>query len=286
MYSDSRFVIIHGLSVHYRIISPDGTPKHRVLLLASPCQSTFQWRKIVPELIQAGCRCVLCDLPGFGLSECGDDVPQDHETRAQFLWGLLDSLDLEEGDKLNCWHLMAHGSACGTIAQMALLQPDSVSSLMMICPLLYPPFPDAVMRLARWDFVMSIIKIWMRHIVMNPKRFARTAARIYGKQLSKEWLERLRQPLIRLVGHEKMIQTLLLEGYKLDTSRLNDLFMPVMVLWGGRDPILGSEIPNRLKHKEFKTVEYHVLNGSAHCPAETNSRAVCDFLRGWIREIW
>jgi pimeloyl-ACP methyl ester carboxylesterase len=59
-----------------------------------------------------------------------------------------------------------------------------------------------------------------------------------------------------------------------------------MIIWGKRDPILGGEIPARLRSRDFKTAEYHVLSSAAHCPAETHSQAVRDFLRGWIRELW
>lgn len=286
MYSNSRFITIRGLSIHYRIINPVGSVHHRALLLSSPGQSTFNWRYIVPELTGAGCQCVLCDLPGYGLSECRDDVPQDHETRAQFLWGLLDALDLEEEGQLNCWHLMAHGSACGTIAAMAMEQPDSAASLLMLSPILYSPFPGFVVRLARRPGFTKLIRFLLRRYVLSAKRFARLTAGVYGAPPPEKALIQLRRPAMKLIGHEEMLRRLITDGYQLDMSRMNDLFMPAMILWGGRDPILGGTIPARLRSRDFKTAEYHVLSSSGHCPAETNSRAVRDFLRGWIRELW
>lgn len=286
MFSNSRFITIRGLSVHYRVVKPVGPVLHRALLLASPGQSTFNWRYIVPELTGAGCECVLCDLPGYGLSECRDDVPQDHETRAQYLWGLLDALDMEEGGHLNCWHLMAHGSACGTIAQMALMQPDSAASLMMLAPILYPPFPAVIRHLARRPGFSRLLRALLRRSILSPKRFARATASLYDAPLPEKVLAQLRRPALNLIGHEEMLRQLILTGYNLDVSRLNDLFMPVMILWGGRDPLLGGTIPSRLRTKDFTTAEYHILSSSGHCPGETNSRAVRDFLRGWIRELW
>lgn len=286
MFSDSRFIVIHGLSVHYRVVMPAEPARHRALLVSSPGHSTFGWRHIVPELTKAGCQCVLCDLPGFGLSECRDDVPQDHETRAQFLWGLLDALDMEENGKLNCWHLMAHGSACGTIAEMALMQPDSVSSLLMLCPTLYSPLPGWLLRFFERPGSTKLIGTWYRRNIAPMNRFARIAARMYGMALPEKTLRLLHKPLLRLEGHGEMLRRLLLDGYRLDTSRLNDLFMPVMVLWGGRDPLLGGSVPAKLRDRDLKNAEYHILSSAAHCPAETSSRAVRDFLRGWIRELW
>jgi len=286
MFSDSRFIAIHGLTIHYRVVMPAGRVRHRVLLVASPGHSTLCWRHIVPELTEAGCQCVLCDLPGFGLSECRDDAPQDHATRAQFLWGLLDELDLEESSQLNCWHLMAHGSACGTIAEMALLQPDSASSLLMICPILYSPLPELLQRFFDRPGSVKLIRSWYQRNILPQKKFAKIAARMYGVNLPEKVIQQLHKPLRRLDGHEELLRRLLTDGYRLDASRLNDLFMPMMVLWGGRDPLLGGEIPSRLRSRDLRTAEYHTLAAAAHCPAETSSSAVRDFLRGWIRELW
>ncbi len=286
MYSDSQFVKIRGLSIHYRMISPESRIRHRVLLVSSPGQTTSLWRRIVPELTKAGCRCVLCDLPGYGLSECRDDAAQDHETRAQFLWGLLDALDLQEDGQLNCWHLMAHGSACGTIAQMAMMQPDSTSSLLMICPMLYSALPEFAAKLVKKDAAPKVIKWILNQLIGRERVFSYVTAKLYGKKMPEKLVKQLRSQLLPLTRHEKMIQNLLLDGYRVDTARLNDLFMPAMVIWGGRDPLLGGEIPERLRNTDFKTAEYHVLSNSAHYPVETSSRAICDFLRGWIREIW
>ena len=286
MFDDSRFIVIHGMKIHYRVIDPSGKARHRALLVASPGQSTANWKQIIPELIEADCQCVLCDLPGFGLSECRDDAPQDHETRAKILWGLLDTLDLEAGGALKCWHLMAHGSACGTIATMAMQQPDSAASLMMICPMLYAPLPPFLMKLTARPGVSLMIGKWFRRNVLPMKRFARLAAWIYGKPLPEPFLEQLHAPLEQLTGHEAMMQRQLTDGFNVDTARLNDLFMPAMVIWGGRDALLGGTIPSRLCNRDFKTAEYHVLAASGHCPAETNSRAIRDYLRGWIRAMW
>ena len=286
MFEDSRFMTIRGLSVHYRVIRPAGPVRHRVLLVASPGHSTFAWRHIVPELTGAGCQCVLCDLPGFGLSECRDDAPQDHETRAQFLWGVLDALDLEESGQLNCWNLMAHGSACGTIAQMAMTQPDSAASLLMISPILYSPLPKIAQRFFENPASLKLIRAWYRRNILPEKKFAQVAARIYGAVLPEKTIAQLHKPLLKLNGHEELLRRLLTDGYRLDVSALNDLFIPVMVLWGGRDPLLGGTIPVRLRSRDLKNAEYHTLSAAAHCPAETSSSAVRDFLRGWIRELW
>ena len=91
---------------------------------------------------------------------------------------------------------------------------------------------------------------------------------------------------MRFVGHEEVARRLLLESFAIDTSALSSLFMPAMILWGGADHILGGSIPRRLRQKDYPSAEYHLLAAAGHCAMETHSRAVRDFLRGWIREMW
>ena len=123
------------MNVHIKVIEPEGALLRRVFVLSSPVISTFNWRKILPEMNQAGALTVVMDLPGFGQSACGPGAPQDNRTRASLAWGVIDEIDAGLGEE-GAWHLMGHGSACQVLMDMANLHPDSVSSQIYICPLL------------------------------------------------------------------------------------------------------------------------------------------------------
>ena len=286
MEGSSRYITIRGLTIHYHIARPIGPMKHRVFLLCAPGFITTCWRFILPELTEAGCLCVLCDMPGFGESEFKEAIPVEQSLRARYLWGVLDTVDLERDGKLDSWHLMGHGSACGAIVEMARQQPDSVSSLFMISPMLYPPVPQALQPLVRSKAFPGLLHGWMQRHIASPKRFERLLAHVYGHAPLKSQAELMRPPLMRFLGHEDVVRRLLLEGFVVDTAALSSLFMPAMILWGGSDHILGGSIPRRLRKKDYPSAEYHVLPAAGHCAMETNSRAVRDFLRGWIREMW
>jgi len=286
MEGSSRYIIIRGLSIHYRIAVPSGPVRHRVFLLSAPGFLTSSWQAILPELTEAGCLCVLCDMPGFGKSQFSDEMPVEQSLRARYLWGVLDTVDLERDNKLSCWHLIAHGSACGTIAAMALQQPDSAGSLFMINPMLYSPVPRALDPVVRSKLFGAMLRRWIRRNIVPPRRFVRMLGRIYGRTPRKEQADLMRMPLLRLSGHEETVRRLLLEGFAIDTSALSSLFMPCMILWGGADRILGGAIPRRLRETDYPAAEYHLLASAGHCAMETHSRAVRDFLRGWIREYW
>ena len=285
MYTNSRFLMIRGCTIHYRVMQPVGRARHHALLLASPGQSTYNWRHLVPELLSAGTLCVLCDLPGFGLSEASEKVPFRQSVRAGCLWGMLDVLDQQYGGSLSTWHLLAHGSACGTIVEMALAQPDSVGSLFMLSPMLYSPLGKAFSPLLAGRVGRLLTDLWYRTNIANRVRFNRWVSHLYGCRLPANLLCQLRGPMMRLNQPPGALQRLLQQGYAVHTADAYKLFMPMMVLWGGRDRLLGGSIPERLR-RDFPEAEYHLPPTSGHCAGETNHAAVCDFLRGWIREMW
>lgn len=285
MYPDSYFLQVRGCTIHYRVLKPLCRPRHRALLVASPGQSTDSWRYLAPELTAAGALCVLCDLPGFGLSEPGEAVPFRQSVRARCLWGLLDSIDQQYGGSLATWQLLGHGSACGALVEMALAQPDSVGSLFMLSPMLYPPLPQPLQALLQGRTGRLLTRLWYRTHIENRVNFSHWAASLYGCPLPASLLASLRGGMLRLDQPPGTLQRLLLEGYDTHTRDAYKLFMPMMILWGGRDRLLGGSVPARLK-RDFPEAEYHLLPSSGHCAGETNHSAVRDFLRGWIREMW
>ena len=93
MAADELWIPFRGMNVHIKVIEPEGALLRRVFVLSSPVISTFNWRKILPEMNQAGALTVVMDLPGFGQSACGPGAPQDNRTRASLAWGVIDELD-------------------------------------------------------------------------------------------------------------------------------------------------------------------------------------------------
>ena len=115
----TRTISIRGLPIYHRVIRPERPVRHRVLMLCAPGFPTSSWRLIWPELLRAGCLCVICEMPGFGQNVMRGDIPVEPALRAKYLWGVLDEIDLCEADaRLNRWHLMAHGSSAPAAIQM------------------------------------------------------------------------------------------------------------------------------------------------------------------------
>lgn len=265
---ESRYLSFSGVRVHFCVVRPDVPIHSRMLLLASPLLTTFHWRKLLPELSELGCLAVLADLPGFGLGDPG--APQDADVRSNLLWGVLDDVDRSLGTPMSTWHLTAHGSACGTILRMAVQYPDSVKSQLHICPLFSVDSsfkrPDAREQ-------------WYSENVLSARGFKRTVEGWAGFPMDDYIVDRMRRPLLR-PGMRRTFDRML--RLSLAPPRQGMGFCPTMALAGGRDPLMDDA-----RHTQMKSLlpeaEVHHLATAGHFPMETHSKALRDYLRGWLR---
>lgn len=266
MNGDSRFLTFSGLRVHFAVARPALTVKNRMLMLSSPMISGFHWRKLVPELNDLGCLCALVDLPGFGQSD--PIAPQDDAARASILWGILDEVDEALHEPMSMWHLAGHGTACGTILRMAAMYPDSVKSQIHIAPTFRVPKRDA----ANPDR-------WYDAYVTDPKRFHDLIEQWAGYPMDGYIVDRMRRPLLR-PGAKQTFARMLREASTPPEQGMG--FCPTMALMGGRDPLNDDQAMMQIKAL-LKDAECHTIRSAGHFPMETHSRALRDYLRGWLK---
>ena len=264
MNQDSGYLSFSGRRVHFGVVRPEGEIKNRILMLSSPLINTFHWRKLVPELSELGCLCVPVDLPGFGLSDA--DAPQGDSLRANMVWGVLDEV---EDQPMSMWHLMAHGSACSVILRMAAMYPDSVKTMIHVCPAFSLRTPGRDGDLGRWYDVH----------VASQTRFRSLVEHYCGYPLDDYILDRMRRPLLRPGARGAFARML---KYAAEPPRQGMGFCPTMALLGGRDP-LNDELRQEQVHQLLSEAEIHTLRSAGHFPMETHSKAMRDYLRGWLR---
>ncbi|MBQ8972475.1 MAG: alpha/beta fold hydrolase [Clostridia bacterium] len=270
MAEESQFLTFMGIRVHYTVALPEAPLKHRVLLLCSPLMTTFHWRKLLPELSELGCLAVAADLPGFGRSDCTSEVPQSHDMRANMLWGILDEVDRETGAPMSLWHLVGHGSACATLLRMVNQYPDSVRTQVMINPLFEMDLP-AKNRKALIDTY--------NQTVQSQSAFNAFIAQYSVQPLDAYVLDRMRRPLLRQGARENFVR-MLSQIRALPDDRMG--FCPTMALYGNRDPLMDSKAMIAMR-RYLPDAEMHALKSAGHFPMETHSKALRDYLRGWIR---
>lgn len=265
---ESRYLSFSGVRIHFCVVRPDTPIRSRMLLLSSPLTNTFHWRKLLPELSGLGCLAVLADLPGFGKSDC--PAPQAADTRANLMWGILDDVDRSLGTPMSLWHLAAHGSACGAILRMAVQYPDSVKSQIHIAPLfsVAPPVkrPADTPR-------------WFRENVVSAPRFKRLIEHYAGFPMDDYIVDRMRAPLLR-PGAEATFERMLQRCAAPPKQGMG--FCPTMALIGRRDPLMDEPRLNQIRTL-LPDAELQHLPSAGHFPMETHSKALRDYLRGWIR---
>lgn len=189
--------------------------------------------------------------------------------RANLIWGILDEVDHLSGAPDSMWHLAGHGSACATILEMAALYPDSVKSQIHISPLFTVPQPPENQPPLRW----------YRDSVLEKENFRRMVEHCSGYPMDDYIIDRMRAPLLR-PGAQKCFLRMLRAGKTAPESTLG--FCPTMALIGGRDALMTDPIRAQLK-QYLNGAEMHTLKSAGHFPMETHSKALRDYLRGWIR---
>lgn len=263
----SGYLSFSGRRVHFGVVRPEGTVKNRMLLLGSPLINTFHWRKLVPELTELGCLCAAVDLPGFGLSDA--DAPQGDSLRANMVWGVLDEVDGETDAPMSMWHLLGHGTACSVILQMSAMYPDSVKSMIHVSPTFSLNAHANGHDPGRWYDVH----------VSDARRFHRMVEHYAGYPMDDYIVDRMRKPLLR-PGSRAAFARMLKRAAEPPGQGMG--FCPTMAIIGGRDPLMDEARQAQIQAL-LNEAETHTIRSAGHFPMETHSRALRDYLRGWLR---
>ncbi|MBR3928563.1 MAG: alpha/beta hydrolase [Clostridia bacterium] len=267
-----------GIRVQAQIYEPEGDITARALFVSSPMGDPASWSNLLGNLSKNGVLCVSADLPGFGANPVSQKVPQDNDTRTRILWGILDEIEWKRGDGQSKWHLVGHGSGAAAVMTMALYQPDSTLSRVLLSPVL-----EAGQASPFHSFLTSgagepILNGLMRHFFVKEKPFHRLLARLYGSSRSPERT----QALYKMLQRKGVIPSLIRhmrEGYQLNDD-VYSVNTPVMIIWGANDRIFGGQIPIKLA-KRLPGAEKHILN-TGHMCMETAPGDIGDYLRGWF----
>jgi pimeloyl-ACP methyl ester carboxylesterase len=131
--SDSKFVEVNGLSVHYK---EQGTGESVFILLHGFGASTYSWREVMEPFSEIG-RVIAYDRPAFGLTsrpmpgDWTNDNPYSPESQAAIVVGLMDALGIEQA-------YLVGNSAGGTVSvYTALTYPERVAGLILVDAAIY-----------------------------------------------------------------------------------------------------------------------------------------------------
>ncbi len=274
-FEQSSFAEINGVNLHLRVWDSPGSGSENILLVHGYWGSTFSWRHTAPALNEAGYQVMAVDLPGFGLSERRPGLDHSQAGRANLLWVLLDQVLPGEN-----WHLVGHSIGGGTVAEMALQQPERVNTITFVDADIY----SSPSRKAKFIYSYPPIRQWIK--ILGPRFFFKgeqlksiiTSA--YGREPDEEELQGYRLPL-SIAGSDDVLKDLVGLGYG-TVGPVSSLNIPSLCIWGEKDtwaPLTGGgDLCARLFRGKLI-----VLTDQHHCPMETApgefNRILLEFLK-------
>lgn len=261
---DSRFAVVGGVRIHYKLA---GNDEPTMILLHGFAASTFSWREVMAPLAELG-TVVAYDRPSSGLTARplpGDwtgDSPYGPEAQVEQLIGLMDQLNIREAI------LIGH-SAGGTLAvDVAQRHPDRVAALVLVDPAIY---------------TSGGAPAWIRPLLGTPQ------LRRIGPLIARSIQSRGEQ-ILDLAWHDpSKITAQVRVGYRLPlqaenwdrglweltaagrdrnlAAQLKDVRQPVLVITGDDDRIVPTAESIRLAD-ELPDAELVIIPACGHVPHE------------------
>lgn len=276
MFPLDRHVLVNGVRLAYRDRG-DGDPV--VFVHGTPSYS-YEWRDVVPAVEAAGHRVLTYDLLGYGDSE----RPLTHDTsvgaQTELLVGLLDALGVESAA------LVTHdiGGAIGL--RLAVLHPARVRRLMLIDTVSYDSWPSAtwqeIIDTRLESYAAMSAQDFDDLLTRQLKMTVVDEGRMSGEVLA-AYLAPHRTALGRTSFFEHQVRHYDSTYTEELTGRLDELTLPVSILWGEQDRWQPMHYASRLA-ADIPGAGLVTVPGAGHFVMEDDpdrvAREVLGFLTG------
>lgn len=277
VYSNSEFIKIEGLELHYREWARINGKENNVLMVHGLGGSTFAWRYTAPMLQEEGFRVIAVDLPGFGLSERKTGLDHSPEARAELLWSLLEELDPNQK-----WNLVGHSMGGAAVTAMALQNPGQTGSVTLAAGALIPFEPSVYSLLLKYPPVGRWARVIGSRYFITESRIEELLASAYGQKPSEHELKGYYLPL-KIKNTDAVWPDLLRTVSEPLIGRLYKLRVPVLCIWGEDDTWVPVE-QGRYIDRRLPNSTLVVIPGAGHCPMETApdifDQKITEFLKG------
>ncbi len=272
---DMKFITLNDGKIAYHDMG-DGPV---ILLVHGVPTSSWLYRKMIPQLVDAGYRTISIDMLGFGQSEKPDNYDlYAHSEHGKRLHLFMEALGIDE------WTHVCHDA--GTYWSLAMLDQDAskvnniifLNSVMLQSgfdpPMTFKPGFKADMMLSSYKglFNKTILKKTLKDGIKNNDIIDKNMVQGYSKPLRKQNICGLYHFFTQT--HKP------LQDY---SSLLQSLDIPICIIWGKDDPFLKWE-PMAEEFKSLTNIEaqnVHILD-AAHFiqeeKAEEVSKTIIKFL--------
>jgi pimeloyl-ACP methyl ester carboxylesterase len=265
VYSDSQFLEIDGVDVHYQEVQSNS--ETLIVLLHGFGSSTYSWQKVMQPFSSFG-SVLAYDRPGFGLTERVipfkevNSNPYTLEYQSQILLALIEA---KKAEKI----ILVGNSAGGTVAmQTALAYPDRIDALILISPAVYgsggaPKWIKPLLNLPQMDRLGPVLVRTIRERGLeilelawsDPEKICEDDLANYQKPLSVDRWD---------VGLWEFTKA---NGENDIDARVSEILMPVLVIAGADDKIIPADQSIQLA-SELPNASLSVIPNCGHVPQE------------------
>jgi pimeloyl-ACP methyl ester carboxylesterase len=272
MNEHSKFINVDGIRIHYR--EEGNLSGETVVLLHGILSSLHTWDKWTEEL-KKEYRVIRFDLPGFGLSHLPLDKPlyEDVDNQWIFFNKVFKGLHIEKA------HFVGNSLGGYLVWNYAVRYPEMVQSLTVIDPMGLPQKMPSILKFAGNPLINPFTKI------MYPKPLTYYNLNLlYGtpSRVTDEIRQRYSELAMIEGNKEHFAKFLRVNRNKFKDPHLSNgissLKMPVLVLWGEKDPWFLVEQAHKWKQlsPHSKVITYPT---AGHMPMEeVAEKSVADFI--------
>ncbi|KQU27157.1 hypothetical protein ASG65_00885 [Bacillus sp. Leaf13] len=251
---EKKNMIINGKKLSY--IEKGNVNDPPVLLLHGVPESSLLWREMIPCIVSCGFRTIAPDLPGFGQSEPFDES-STWERYEQFVSDFTREL------KLDKFHLIVHdwGGLIGL--KWACDHPERILSLFVSNTTISGDY--------KWH---SLAQIWRTPNAgekimkrMSDDSQFQTDMKNSIPNIVDETLEDFYR-VFRTPESSKVILDLYrsgnIEKVKSYNQKLNQIKIPVTIIWGENDPYIPFELAYKLQKEGLPHAQVHIIQNAGH----------------------
>ena len=276
--SDSKFIEVDGMSVHYRVegLAQDSLP---LVLLHGTGASLHTWDGWVNAL-KSERKIIRLDLPAYGLTGPNPTSDYSQEFYASFINDFLTKLGVKQ-----C--IIAGNSLGGSIAwNFAVKYPEKVSKMILVDAGGYAIKSKSVpiaFQVAGWPLIKNLFKyVTPRSIVQK------SIENVYAdkSKVSEVLVDRYFELSLREGNRQAFIDRMSEFRNKgiinVKTAQIKDLSMPTLIIWGDKDLLIPLEVGEKF-HADLPNDTLVVFKNLGHTPMEEDATktvaAVKDFLK-------
>ncbi len=269
----SAFIVVKGQRVHLRDEGPraDSSP---IVLIHGTSASLHTWDGWAEQL-RTRRRVIRFDLPGFGLTGPNASGDYSDAAHARFVIDVADALGLAR--------FVVGGNSLGgeTAWRTALLAPQRVERLILVDAAGYAFVPESIPLGFRLAY--SPATSWMVETTLPRALVAASVRDVYGEpgRVTPALVDRYFDLTLRAGNRRSLVQRLAQFVPGEDATRIRELKLPTLILWGGRDRLIPRANARRFA-ADIAGSELVLFDTLGHVPHEEDPAATLGPVRRFL----